>query len=71
MCLCVCVCVCVSLQVQATPAVRHLASEKGVDLTEVVPTGKGGRVTKEDIINFIEKRAGYNSYNSIISVHIL
>ena len=47
------------VQVLATPAVRHLAAQKGVDLGEVVPTGKGGRVIKEDILNYIETRAGH------------
>ena len=34
------------------PSVRQYAREKGVDITAVVPTGKGGRVTREDIDNF-------------------
>ena len=38
--------------VLAMPSVRQYAREKGVDITTVVPTGKGGRVTREDIDNF-------------------
>ena len=38
--------------VLAMPSVRQYAREKGVDITLVVPTGKGGRVTREDIDNF-------------------
>ena len=38
--------------VLAMPSVRQYAREKGVDITVVVPTGKGGRVTREDIDNF-------------------
>ncbi len=38
--------------VLAMPSVRQYAREKGVDITAVVPTGKGGRVTREDIDNF-------------------
>eukprot|EP01064_Diplonema_japonicum_P002143 TRINITY_DN11375_c0_g1_i1.p1 TRINITY_DN11375_c0_g1~~TRINITY_DN11375_c0_g1_i1.p1 ORF type:complete len:549 (+),score=146.76 TRINITY_DN11375_c0_g1_i1:44-1690(+) len=41
-------------KVLATPAVRRIAAEKKIDLTQVPATGKGGRVTKEDIINFME-----------------
>ena len=37
--------------VLAMPSVRQYAREKGVDITAVVPTGKGGRVTREDIDN--------------------
>ncbi len=33
----------------ATPAVRALARELGVDIQRVRPTGPGGRVTKEDV----------------------
>lgn len=39
-------------RVLATPATRRLARELGVDLRQVSPTGKGGRVTSEDVRNF-------------------
>lgn len=35
--------------VAATPAVRKLAKDLGVDLSDVPPTGPGGRVTREDV----------------------
>ena len=38
--------------VLAMPSVRQYTREKGVDITAVVPTGKGGRITREDIDNF-------------------
>ncbi|KAL2017823.1 hypothetical protein VTK56DRAFT_1625 [Thermocarpiscus australiensis] len=40
----------------ATPAVRHLSKELGVDISEIDGTGKDGRVLKEDIYRFVETR---------------
>ena len=36
-------------KVQATPLVRRIAEELGVDLAAVVPTGPGGRLTEDDV----------------------
>jgi pyruvate dehydrogenase E2 component (dihydrolipoamide acetyltransferase) len=38
-----------SSRVQATPLVRRVAQELGVDLATVDPTGPGGRITEEDV----------------------
>ncbi len=40
-----------------SPVVARIASEHGVDLGQVVGTGRGGRVTKKDILSFIEAGA--------------
>ena len=41
--------------VLATPAVRALAREMNLDLTQVKGTGPGGRITKEDVERLLEK----------------
>lgn len=44
------------LRRRSTPAVRRLAEEHSVDLTQVTGTGLGGRVTKEDILQYVAQR---------------
>ncbi|HZQ80408.1 MAG TPA: dihydrolipoamide acetyltransferase family protein [Gaiellaceae bacterium] len=39
----------VSGRIQATPLVRRIASELGVDLANVTATGPGGRISEEDV----------------------
>lgn len=34
------------------PAAKKLATERGIDISQVVGSGKGGRITKEDVVNF-------------------
>ena len=37
----------------ASPAARKLADEKGIDLAAIAGSGKDGRITKEDVVNFV------------------
>ncbi|CAG9536848.1 unnamed protein product [Cercopithifilaria johnstoni] len=41
-------------KVLATPAVRQLAREKGVNLSEITGTGHDGRILKDDVIRYVE-----------------
>lgn len=34
------------------PAARKLAEERGIEAAQITGTGKGGRITKEDVVNF-------------------
>jgi 2-oxoglutarate dehydrogenase E2 component (dihydrolipoamide succinyltransferase) len=42
--------------VRSSPLVRKLAREHNVDLAKVSGTGTGGRITKQDILDFVEQR---------------
>ena len=46
----------VGLSVHAGPAVRALARELGVNLSNVASTGPRGRITKDDLHNFVKSR---------------
>lgn len=41
--------------VKATPGARKLAKETGIDLSRVTGTGPEGRITREDVQQFLEK----------------
>jgi pyruvate dehydrogenase E2 component (dihydrolipoyllysine-residue acetyltransferase) len=41
---------------RSSPLVRKIAEEHGVDISEIEGTGISGRVTKQDILSFIENR---------------
>jgi 2-oxoglutarate dehydrogenase E2 component (dihydrolipoamide succinyltransferase) len=43
--------------VEASPAASKLSAENNLNLAQVVGTGKGGRITKEDVINQIKNPA--------------
>jgi 2-oxoglutarate dehydrogenase E2 component (dihydrolipoamide succinyltransferase) len=45
------------LRTRSTPLVRKIAAEHEVDLTEIPGTGHAGRVTKKDILSYIETGA--------------
>lgn len=39
-----------------SPVVARIAAEHNVDVTQITGSGQGGRVTKKDVLNFIEVR---------------
>jgi pyruvate dehydrogenase E2 component (dihydrolipoamide acetyltransferase) len=41
--------------VHASPAAKKLAGEMGIDINKVVGTGPGGRITKDDVLNYEEE----------------
>jgi 2-oxoglutarate dehydrogenase E2 component (dihydrolipoamide succinyltransferase) len=42
------------LRTRSTPVVRKIAEEHGIEIADVPGTGHAGRVTKQDILSFIE-----------------
>ena len=43
-------------EARSSPLVRKIAREHGVSLSQISGTGLGGRITKQDIMSFIESR---------------
>ena len=39
-----------------TPAVRMLVREHGVDLSQITGSGIGGRITKKDVLEYVQRR---------------
>lgn len=42
--------------IRISPVVRNMAKEYGIDLTQVAGTGLGSRVTKEDLLRYLEQK---------------
>lgn len=42
--------------VRSSPLVRRMAREHGIDLRQIRGTGIGGRITKHDVLAFLERR---------------
>jgi 2-oxoisovalerate dehydrogenase E2 component (dihydrolipoyl transacylase) len=40
-----------------TPAVRHMVKEHGINVEDIEGTGKGGRVLKEDVFQYISSQS--------------
>ncbi len=47
------------LRTKSSPLVRRLADEHGVDLSQLTGSGTQGRVTKEDLLSFLESRDAF------------
>ena len=43
----------ISDQLRASPVARRLAEERGIDLSLIKGTGPGGRITRNDILEFV------------------
>ncbi len=41
--------------IPAGPAIRRLAREMGVELSDVTGTGEGGRITREDVLEYVRQ----------------
>lgn len=44
--------------VPATPIARRLAGEHGVNLTQIRPSGRAGRVTRDDVLGYLGRQGG-------------
>ncbi|MFB6116018.1 MAG: dihydrolipoamide acetyltransferase family protein [Candidatus Nanosalina sp.] len=56
-----------SQDVKATPSVRKLAREKGIDITKVEGSGRGGKITRSDVEDFEEPDTGETQETGSVS----
>jgi pyruvate dehydrogenase E2 component (dihydrolipoamide acetyltransferase) len=49
-------------EARSSPLVRKIAREHGVNLSQVTGTGLGGRITKQDIMQFIEQQGSQTAH---------
>ncbi len=51
---------------KSSPLVRNIAKEHGIDLAKISGTGMSGRVTKNDILSFIDSGAGFKPQDLLV-----
>ncbi len=52
-------------KVRATPVARRTARDRGVDLNLLEGTGEGGMITKEDVLDFLEKKPVVERFTTV------
>ena len=53
-------------QTKSSPLVRNIAKEHGIDISRIHGTGASGRVTKNDILNFIDTGAALKPQDLLV-----
>jgi len=53
-------------QTKSSPLVRNIAREHGIDISRIAGSGISGRVTKKDILNFIETGAALRPQDLLV-----
>jgi len=57
-----------ALRVRASPLARKLAENHGIDITLIPGTGPGGRVTREDVLQYIELHKDIRAVKEVIPI---
>ena len=59
-----------SARVLTSPSIRRLASEKGIDLTQVSGTGRSGRISKQDFDNYINSKSALQKDTRVTQIPV-
>jgi pyruvate dehydrogenase E2 component (dihydrolipoamide acetyltransferase) len=55
-------------ETRSSPLVRKIAREHGISLSQITGTGLGGRITKQDIMQFIENQGSRGGTDASVSL---
>jgi pyruvate dehydrogenase E2 component (dihydrolipoamide acetyltransferase) len=55
-------------KVRASPVARKLAKQHGIDLTQIMGTGPGSRITSEDVLQFVDLHKDLRAVKEILPI---
>jgi len=55
-------------KIKASPLAKNIAKQEGVDLAEIIGTGPGGRIVKQDVLGYLEMKSSQKAEQKAVVV---